>query len=169
MSTKQVGDLHIGEDLAFQERQWTVERVGWVIMALLALAGLLGLFGGGPLSIAHAGSADQPLRVTYARFARYRTPAELEVSVQPAATQGQALRLSMNRSWLDSMELQGVVPEPEQVEARAEHLIFVFLLEQPGQPLQITFNLQPIRVGAHTLQLGLDGAEPLRVTQLVYP
>ena len=77
MSIKQVEDLQVGEDLAFQERQWKVERIGWALMALIALAGLAGLFGGGPLSAATVGGDNLPLEVMYGRFVRHRTPTEL--------------------------------------------------------------------------------------------
>ena len=40
--TDRVGDLEIHQDLPFQRRSWTVQRVGWAIMALVVLAGLLG-------------------------------------------------------------------------------------------------------------------------------
>ena len=63
-----VGDLEISQDLTFQRRSWIVQRVGWVMLALLILAALGGLFGPGPLSRARAGPHDGPLWVEYQRF-----------------------------------------------------------------------------------------------------
>ncbi|HPO58399.1 MAG TPA: hypothetical protein PLV53_06100 [Anaerolineaceae bacterium] len=42
--------LQVDQDMPFQEKEWTAERAGWIIGLLLLLAGLAGLFGGGPLS-----------------------------------------------------------------------------------------------------------------------
>ena len=77
---RQVGDLEIAQDLAFQRREWTIQRVAWAVMALVALAGLLGLFGGaGPLTRAAAGNGA--LRLDYARFERKHAPTELRLQV----------------------------------------------------------------------------------------
>lgn len=44
---KDVRDLESEENLAFQERQWVVQRVAWVVVLALLVAGLLGLLGPG--------------------------------------------------------------------------------------------------------------------------
>ncbi len=41
-SMKRVGDLEIDQDLAFERRQWSVQRVGWGVGALIIVAALLG-------------------------------------------------------------------------------------------------------------------------------
>ena len=53
-----VGDLEIDQDLRFQKREWAFERASWVVMALVVLAGLLGLLGRGPMSDQTAVSGD---------------------------------------------------------------------------------------------------------------
>lgn len=59
------GGLEVSQDLNFQRREWVVQRVGWVVMAVLLVAALLGLFGPGPLSKSIAGSASGPVRAEY--------------------------------------------------------------------------------------------------------
>jgi hypothetical protein len=44
--------FQIDEDLNFQRREWKIQRAGWVTMALVIIAALLGVFGAGPLSSA---------------------------------------------------------------------------------------------------------------------
>ena len=39
---ERVGDLEIEQNLAQRRREWTIQRIGWVMMALFALAALLG-------------------------------------------------------------------------------------------------------------------------------
>ena len=65
---KIVGELQIDEDMDFQHKEWIAERWGWRIMALVLLAGLLGLFGQGPLSDKTVQSGS--LLVQYGRFER---------------------------------------------------------------------------------------------------
>lgn len=72
------GNLDIEEDLPFQQRTWKVERVGWILMALIALASVLGLIDKGPLSQNRKGDPST-LEVQYNRFIHLETPAQLRV------------------------------------------------------------------------------------------
>ena len=45
-----VGDLQIHQDLCQERREWKIQRVGWLLMALMLVAALAGLLGPGPLS-----------------------------------------------------------------------------------------------------------------------
>ncbi|HET8720461.1 MAG TPA: hypothetical protein VFM24_00430, partial [Nitrospira sp.] len=42
--------IQFDQDLRFQERIWRIERVGWLAMAAILFAAVLGLFGRGLLS-----------------------------------------------------------------------------------------------------------------------
>jgi hypothetical protein len=43
-------DLDIERNHRFQRREWCLERFGWLLLALIILAGLLGLLGTGRFS-----------------------------------------------------------------------------------------------------------------------
>lgn len=62
---RRIGDLEISQDLEFQKRSWTIQRVGWVVIALLILAGLLGVFGKGIAADATAGEENSRSREYY--------------------------------------------------------------------------------------------------------
>lgn len=53
-----VGDLEVPQDLGFQRRACTFERIGWVAMTLVLLAAIVGVWGEGPLAQAEAVSRD---------------------------------------------------------------------------------------------------------------
>lgn len=55
---EQKRDLELTEDFTFEQREWKVQRIAWLIMALLVLLGLLGLFGAGPMSSRNLISSD---------------------------------------------------------------------------------------------------------------
>src|SRR4051812_19112914 len=100
---KRVGDLEVAEDLRVQRRNWAFAAAGSAVMVMVALAGLLGLFGGaGPLSRATVGDQKDTIYVQeYERFLRFGKPTTLHVSVDTtAADVGGAIRLWINREYL---------------------------------------------------------------------
>ena len=64
--------MDIEQDLSFQHREWRRERIGWVVIGLILLAGLLGLFGHHPFARATSQTAKGQLTVEYDRFASIR-------------------------------------------------------------------------------------------------
>ena len=57
----------VGEDLRFQERWWTFERVVWSIFSLILLADVLGVFGRGWLAKAELNNGNSGMHVKYER------------------------------------------------------------------------------------------------------
>lgn len=143
-----VKDLEIVEDLDYQRRSWIVQRVGWVVMGSLSLAGLLGLFGPGLLSWAKAGKPGDRLWLEYERFERFQSPAQLRVHVAPGASQTGQTRLQIDRDYLEQIQLQQVTPQPWRVEAAGDQLGYIFQIAKPEQSTAITFYFQPQQIGS---------------------
>lgn len=166
----QIGDVKELEDpakLAFHQRQWRTQRVAWGVVTLLVLAALLGLFGPGVLSRAHTASAGGAIRAQYHRFVRYEDPTTLDLEVRPSG--GEQLRLWLSRDYVQSSGIQQIIPPPESVEAGPDRYTYVFRLENPGEPVSISYQLMPARMGRLDGQIGLEGADAIRVGQFVYP
>jgi hypothetical protein len=164
-----VGDLEKPEDLVYQRREWAFQRVGWVVMALVALAGLLGLLGHGPLSNTSATDPGGALRVEYSRFIHYGDPDQLEVHIGPGAGSKGELRLWLNSEYLAGVQVEKVTPEPERVEAGADRHTFVFRVSDVSRPTRLTLRVQAQRYGLRRAWVGLEGREPAPFWQFVYP
>lgn len=80
--------LHVSDHTTFQQREWKAQRAGWVLMALLLIAALLGLLGPGPLSWSTATAAEGLVRVDYQRFAHTEADDLLTVTIAPGTTSG---------------------------------------------------------------------------------
>jgi hypothetical protein len=52
---KRVGGLETSQDRDYQRRAWTRQWFGWLVIALILLAAIVGLFGSGLLSQTVAG------------------------------------------------------------------------------------------------------------------
>lgn len=54
-SAHRLGDIDVAEDVKFTKKSWAAERVGWVGLVLVIVAGVLGLLGPGLFSQSEAG------------------------------------------------------------------------------------------------------------------
>ncbi len=166
-SVRRVGDLEVDQDLDFQRRQWRVQRIAWVTMAAIVLVALLGLFGTGPLSDASAEHGS--LRLDYGRFDRKRAPAVLRVDVAAGAAPEGQLRLWLDETYLDGIEIRSIVPEPESAEAGADRTVYVFRVGDASQPATISFEIEHAAFGRKTGRLGLVDGPAVAFSQFVYP
>lgn len=167
MATARVGELEIDQNLEHEKRFWSVQRIGWILLSLLWLAGLAGVFGSGPLAGSTASGPD--LRLEYDRFVRYTAPQELRLHLGPAVTAQPKVRLWVDRQYLQSQQIESVVPEPESTEAGPDRLVFVLSMAEPGAPASVTLRLQTQRIGSFEGRVGVENGGSLRFHQLVYP
>jgi hypothetical protein len=166
---RSIGDLELEEDIGFQRRGWAVRHIAWAILALVFLAALLGLFGNGILSEATLGDDGMPLQLEYQRFGRYKAPMDLKVHLGPEAIQEGKVRLWLERSYLNIMQVETIVPQPGSVESGANHLIYVFNVSSSDFPVEVTFLMQSESIGRQTGRLGLEGGSSLSFSQFIYP
>jgi hypothetical protein len=135
----------------------------------LVLTALTGAFGYGPLSWQQASDPAGLVRVEYERFQRQGSEFTLRVDIAPQATTENVLSLRVSGTFLDAVEVKGIVPESREARSLGGDVEYVFPVVQPGQPATIRFALKMREVGSHSAEIGLGGREPARFTQFVYP
>lgn len=166
MALPRVGSLEVAEDPAFQHRSWRIQRIGWLVMALLVLGALGGVFGAGPLSRATEESAE--LSVEYPRFARLQAPVRLTLRFPAQAARNGEVRLWLERRYVEKAKLERVVPQPREVEASPERLTYVFAVAGGEGLAAATFHLEFDTFGLVEGRAG-TGSRVLSFRQLVYP
>ena len=161
-----VDDTDIHQDLAYQEREWRVQRAGWVFMAAIVLAALLGVLGLGPLNGGTA-SAGSALEVSYERFRRLQAPGvlELHLAAPPGARQ---VQLSVNDAYLKAVRVESVTPDPASVAGDGTRVVYTFNLLPEAQTLAVTMRFWPQRFGLFRAELGSSG-HTVSFTQVVFP
>jgi hypothetical protein len=161
--------LELHADESFQKAEWRVQRVGWVLWGGILFAGLAGLVGAGPLSDAASAAPDDSLSVTFQRFVHYHQPSLLEVTVRPGNVAGQTLRVKLNATLLDRLEIQRIEPEPQAREIAGDGIIYTFQREQASDTAKIAFHIEYERFGRSQARMQLIGGEPVLFNQFVYP
>ena len=164
-----VGTLDINQDLDFQRRSWTAQRVSWGVMGLILIAAILGVFGSGPLSHTSVRAPQAPISLNYARFTRYLRPTTIAVHIDAEGVQSEHVRIWFTPTYVQRMTLQGITPPAEWVEVGTEQMTFVFRAAQPGQALVVSFHFQSQELGSVTGQVGVEQHPPLSLSQFVYP
>ncbi len=165
-------ELDIDEDIGYQRRSWTAQRVGQAVMALVLLAALAGLLGPGPLSDATARDpGGAALQVEYNRFWRSKSSLTLRAHLGPGAVREGKARVWLSRAYAQDLQIQEVKPEPDSVEIGAERLTYVFSFSTPdGAPAAtVTFIGEPEKAGTLRGRMGLENGPTLDFRQFVYP
>lgn len=150
-------------NLAFHRREWRVQRVGWVLVALFLLLAGAGLFGNGPLSRAYTDSGTG--RLDYQRFLRYGLTTDLVVT--PAASQHGVIRVAISGDYLEAFSVERITPEPAAVRISGPNIVYEFASAGPGAA--ISFHMHPQRLWRRTATVTIDGGAPLHISQLTYP
>lgn len=162
-------DIELGCDLTFERRWWRIQRIGWVILTLLILAGVLGIFGHGPLSEATVNPSGSKLQVHYDRLARRETPTLLQLRLDKSAIASGEVRIRLNRPLLDCMQLQTIIPAPLMTQPLADGARFVFRTDPTRDWAIIVFVENPTTPGFVDSEVTVEGATPVRFRQFVYP
>lgn len=151
-----------------RRREWRLERLGWLVMALVVAAGLLGAFGGGLLSRGEARGPDG-LVLEYARLARMEAPEELRLLL-PAPVSPATLRISS--AFLLRARLVEVDPPPLEVRVRADERELLFGVERRGAPIgafPVVLRVQYAAIGTARGWVAADGGARVPFAVFVYP
>jgi hypothetical protein len=159
--------LDVDQDLEFQRRDWSFERIGWIAMLLVVAAALLGVLGKGPISNAERLSTDHSLRVVYGRFERHGARTELTVFVRRDSSSGSAVTLWISDAFLRGIHLEGIDPAPVRQVSIGDRTLFDIAVA--GDSARLTFAFVPREMGGRRLELGIMGREPMTLSQFVYP
>lgn len=151
-------------DHRFHRNEWRIQRLGWVLVAMFLALAVVGLFGNGPLSRAHADNGAGSLE--YQRFTRYGLSTDLVVT-PAASTNDDVIRVEINSDYLEAFRVEHVTPEPVAVRLAGPNIVYEFASGAPGA--SISFHMSPQRLWRRSATVTIDGGAPLEISQLTYP
>jgi hypothetical protein len=126
-----------------ERRTWRMQHIGWLLMALIAVGGLLGAFGGGPLAQREARSDHFTLR--WPRVARLGTAARF--TIRSTASQD-TLFVTLGQGLLDGMSVREWQPEPIHSRISDSGITATFALRSRDRAT-VHLTLVPERIGSH--------------------
>jgi hypothetical protein len=161
-------DSPIRQDLEFQQLEWRLERVVWVLSAAVILAALLGLLGAeGPFDHRESSSGNGLLRADYQRFPHVDSPTGIDFQINPSAREAGQAKLSIDSHFMSGYEIQQVTPDPESVTAERDHIVYTF--DVGAGPSEVSFDLAPSNAGRHSGYAETTEGGRVHISQFVYP
>lgn len=174
--------LDLDADPLYQERMWTIERIGWALMAAVLFGAAGGLFGHGPLSdtviVASASggqshtASDAPVtRITFDRYLRLDSPSVIRISEMSAPDAGRegerTLSLWLSVDYLTAVELGHMTPRPDAEQVDAGGVTYRFHIRDGAATILVPFKA--VRIGRVSGSARLDGAPSVPLGHFVYP
>lgn len=141
---------------------WRVQRIGWVVMAVLVVAALLGISGDGPLAQRERSMPHG--MVQWPGVTRLGTPTRLVLSTtSPSDT----MVITLSADLLKGMMLDRWIPEPLHSRVTASGIEAVFA-RVPGDRATVMALLSPERIGAQHGKVSVDH-DDVDISILVIP
>jgi hypothetical protein len=160
-----LGNIEVGSDIDFEKRWRRTQWIVWTVMILFVIAGLLGLFGRGPMSKKTV--TEGATQVEYERFARYRTPAPMTVSLLPSNASSPQVEMQLDDTLLDGLRAEQTKPQPLSWRHAGSSAVLTFDRPRSGM-LRVHFAQEPPRAGPTTGHVVVDG-HSFTIKQFVYP
>lgn len=159
--------IAVGEDLGFQERWWTFERIAWSVILVILLLNILGLFGNGWLAKTQKQVPGSGMLLKYERIERTYTPSRVTVQFGPDAAKNGAITLFVRGNFLKDLGNDRVIPQPEHSIVGNDGVTYTFPV-RPGAS-EAAFELQPASPGVHWIYMQVEGHTPVSARVVVMP
>lgn len=164
-----MGDLQVEQDLRFEKREWQGQLIGRLVMLAIALGALLGFFGAGPLSLTEEQDVTGDLNVIYEHYGRRGATTNLTVAIHPNAFSDGEAEVWLSSDYLGQMQVDAITPSPDQVTAQEDGFVYTFLVDQPEDPITVTYNFTIDAMGSVAGEIGLPDAAPIELDHFFTP
>lgn len=160
-------ELAVGEDIEFQRKWWRFESIVWPILMLIVLADLLGAFGRGWLSKAHAETPDHAMTLDYERIARASTPSVMTFRFNENAIHNGRIVLFVSNAVVKPLGAMRISPEPALSTVGGNGITYTFAANTA--PASVQIELQPSFPGRHRFRVQAEGSAPITRSIFVVP
>ena len=149
-------------ELGWNRLQTAIE----ILVATVVVAGLLGLFGTGPLSSATTQGSNKDVAIAYERILRRTVQTELSINLTKPAV-GSTLEVLMPDAFLNDMSIASSSPRASAMRVEPQGVAYVFDVGAAGTG-RITFTLKPKGYGAIASPF-VVGGETIVLHQFIFP
>ena len=139
-------DLEVRRNETFQRREWRVERIGWVLLCVLVLAGLAGFLGPGPFASRTVTSERDLVTVEYDRIGHYEADDSVTFTFSRDAAEEGSVTFRLTGAWTTAVDLQSIVPEPSDQTAVPDGVVLAVPVDGAG-PIRVAISFRAQALG----------------------
>jgi hypothetical protein len=124
-------DLHDEIKPTFQSNQWRIQRVLWVVGAVIIVLALIGIFGDGPLTGAEKSREANGItyELGYDRWNRQDNPQRLTASLEGPDLSGREFSIVLSEGFASDVSISLVTPDPDSTSLSEEGPVFTWILD----------------------------------------
>jgi len=155
--------------ISHQRWEWSIERLGWIAMASVIVAGLAGGLGRGPLAWRDIANGDGSSRARYYAIERAASPTRLDLWWDASQFNGSKVNVAISRAFTYGTTIESIVPEPLEVASGEGEIIYTFAAAGYPNGEKVIFHYQHEGFGPFDYEVAIGDREPIRVRQFVLP
>ncbi|NLR97026.1 hypothetical protein HGP17_09275 [Rhizobium sp. P38BS-XIX] len=141
----------VGDQRAFQRAFWAVQRVAWLVFALILLACLLGLLGrGGIFSMKAVASSGGDIEIP--AISRWNAPDEMRVTLGASVVDQ---TVYVDSRFLETFSVDGIDPPQKTTVQKNGRIGYVFRSDETASA-KIIFRLKTQQPGVRAFLVGID-------------
>lgn len=145
-------------------------HLGWIVIFAVVLVAAGGGFGGMPWTRLSISSADGKLRLEYEGLWRMNAPTTLKLQMYDASALGTgSVRIDVDRAYLENVRIDSILPEPHLVLGATDRVSFHFLGDPESPSTSVSFAVTPLTIGILRAEIAVEGHQPIRFRQFIYP
>lgn len=167
--TLRLADLESEHRRRQHGRERILERAGWLVIGGLLLIAWLGGLGSGLLTSRRAQSTDGLLELRYHAVERAKSPAQIELWLTSLPPGEEPVQVSISERLADAVQIEQIVPHPDRTLRDGNRLLLAFRRDALSPPAKIECRLRFEEAGLVSYEIGIAGAEPIRIQQWVLP
>lgn len=151
--------LEIEEHLHQAERGWIIQKIGWIFILGVVLAGGLGVFGEGLVSSKSVSSGSS--RAEFERFFRHEV--EMKVLVESAS---HIASISFPAQYLKKFKMVRIIPEEASNTTANNEVTFNFT---PGDNKIVNIYVTPKDYGSVSGTMRINDRDTFNLNHFIYP
>lgn len=159
-------DYPVHEDMAFQLKVWRFERVGWYVLVLVVVLGLVGVFSRGIVSSRDVRSDDGRVRVEYDMFHRNGSSNSMKINVTGGADA--PLELELAGELLEGFSIETLQPEPLRASSSGRGIKLSLHTDADGRAT-LYLTLRGDGLGIYRSRIAVPGTRGVELTQFIFP
>lgn len=152
--------IELDEDIDLHKKGWSLQRIAWLIIAILILLFILGLFGSGPLSNKTIKKGRH--QVKYEQYLRYENKNKITFSVSDISKE---IQLEIPQEYLNYFLIKKITPSPKEVKVVKGQVQYTF---SGSGDINICLYLKPEKTGSIESTIKLAN-QTFRISQFIYP